>query len=138
MLRAVIRRDLLIVAMALCAASAHAQSSSWLPPFLGSAPDAACRPDDAYRLAAMDKAVCSDRALVDKHHRLGLIQQSLQKVAGFPRTLRLEQMHRTWLDDRVQCTGPDVTACLHRLYDARIKEITDAIASEKQAGRRQP
>ena len=137
MLRAVIRRDLLIVAMALCPASAQAQSGSWLPPFLAGRASGECAPGNAYQ-SVVDKAVCSDRTLVDKHDRLGLAQRLLQNVIGFPRTLRAEQMYKTWLDDRAQCAGPEVNACLHRLYDARIKEITDAIASEKQAGRRQP
>jgi uncharacterized protein len=78
----------------------------------------------------MDKAVCADRALLDKHIRVGLMQRSLETVVGFPRTLRFEQAHRAWLGDRVQCTGPDVTECLHRLYDAQIRELADSIATE--------
>ena|SRR5262245_3421757 len=85
---------------------------------------------DPDKLTAMDKAVCADRALLDKHIRVGLMQRSLQTVVGFPRTLLFEQAHRTWLGDRARCTGPDVAACLHRLYDARIQELAHSIATE--------
>lgn len=46
--------------------------------------------------------------------------------------MRLEQTHRAWLDDRAQCTGLDITACLDRLYDARIQELADATVMEQQ------
>jgi hypothetical protein len=85
---------------------------------------------DPDKLTAMDKAVCADRALLDKHIRVGVMQRSLQTVVGFPRTLRFEQAHRAWLGGRAQCTGPDVTACLHRLYDAQIQELAHSIATE--------
>lgn len=91
--------------------------------------DGWCR-SSADRLPTMDKTVCADRALLDKHIRVGVMQRSLETIVGFPQTLRFEQAHRAWLGGRAQCTGPDVPACLHRLYDARIQELADSIATE--------
>ena len=91
--------------------------------------DGWCR-SDADGLPTMDKTVCADRALLDKHIRVGVMQRSLETIVGFPQTLRFEQAHRAWLGGRAQCTGPDVTACLHRLYDARIQELAHSIATE--------
>jgi hypothetical protein len=129
---------IIIVIAALCAVSAQAQSersddgrptvSRRSPqPKAMEVPDAFCRSD---YLSAIDRAICADRALVDKHIRVGAMQRSLETVVGFPRTLRFEEARRAWLGDRVQCTGPDVTECLHRLYDARIQELAYSIATE--------
>ena len=123
---------IIIVIAALHAVSVHAQGDR-RPAVRGAAPkgpaDEWCQ-SDPDKLTAMDKAVCADRALLDKHIRVVLMLRSLQTVVGFPRTLRFEQAHRAWLGDRVQCTGPDVTECLHRLYDARIQELANSIATE--------
>jgi hypothetical protein len=132
--QAFILPSMTIVAMVLWIASTQAQDGRrFAPP--QAFPDAMCRSGEADRLTDVDRVVCTDRTLVDKHYRLGITQRSLQGVVGFPRTLRFEQMHRTWLGDRVQCLGVEVTACLHRIYDARLDELTNAIALEKQ-GRR--
>jgi hypothetical protein len=142
-MRAALRRGMIIVTATLCAASAQAQNerSDDRRPAMSrplnnppqEAPDAFCRADSVYRLTAIDRAVCAERTLLDKHLRVGVMQRSLQRVAGFPRMMRLEQMHRAWLDDRAQCTGPDVTACLDRLYEERIHELADAIVMERQS-----
>jgi len=92
--------------------------------------DGWCRRSGADWLPTMDKTVCADRALLDKHIRVGVMQRSLETIVGFPQTLRFEQAHRAWLGGRAQCTGPDVTACLHHLYDARIQELAHLIATE--------
>ena len=132
---------MIIVTTALCAVLAHAQSErseDRRPAVSRPAPQAKpmnwpeegwCQ-SDPDKLTAMDKAVCADRALLDKHIRVGLMQRSLQTVVGFPQTLRFEQAHGAWLGGRAQCTGPDVTACLHHLYDARIQELAHSIATE--------
>jgi hypothetical protein len=132
---------MIIVTAALCAVLAHAQNErpeDQRPAVRRPAP-AAISPNwpeeewcqsDPDKLTAMDKAVCADRALLDKHIRVGLMQRSLQRVVGFPRTLRFEQAHRTWLVDRARCPGPDVAACLHAFYDARIQELAHSIATE--------
>jgi hypothetical protein len=132
---------IIIVIAALCAVSAQAQSerSEDQRPAVRRPAPAAKSPNwpeegwcqsDPDKLTAMEKAVCADRALLDKHIRVGVMQRSLQTVVGLPRTLLFEQRHRAWLGDRVQCTGSDVTACLHRLYDARIQELAHSIATE--------
>jgi hypothetical protein len=133
---------LIIVAAALCAAAAQAQNEGTgvprpgvtrpLGPPLKAPSDAWCYPENAYRLSAIDQVVCADRALLNKHIRVADLQWSLQRAAGFPRTLRLEQLHKLWLQDRAQCAGADVTACLERLYDARMRELADAIVMERQ------
>ena len=133
---------MIIVAAALCAAAAQAQNEGMgvpgptviRPPFAQprEAPDAWCRRGRDYWLSAIDQAVCADRALLDKHIRVADLQRSLQRAAGFPRTLRLEQLHKLWLQDRAQCAGADVTACLDHLYDARMRELADAIVMERQ------
>ena len=137
---------MIIVAAALCAAAAQAQNEGMGVPRPGvtrpdmppprEAPDAWCRTENAYRLSAIDQVVCADRTLVNKHIRVADLQWSLQRAAGFPRTLRLEQLHKTWLQDRAQCAGADVTACLDRLYDARMRELADAIVMERQGKQR--
>src|SRR5262245_43691366 len=104
-------------------------SQHWIHPRAIAPNDEWCR-SGADRLPTMDKMVCADRVLLDKHIRVGLMQRSLETIVGFPQTLRFEQAHRAWLGDRAQCTGPDVTACLHRLYDARIQELAHSIATE--------
>src|SRR5882724_6542676 len=125
---------IIIVIAALCAVSAQAQSerSEDQRPAVRRPAPAAKSPNwpeegwcqsDPDKLTAMEKAVCADRALLDKHIRVGVMQRSLQTVVGLPRTLRFEQAHGAWLGGRAQCTGPDVTACLHHLYDARIQEL---------------
>jgi hypothetical protein len=132
---------MIIVTAALFAVLAHAQSErseDQGPAVRRPAPQAKwpnwpeegwCQ-SDPDKLTAMDKAVCADRALLDKHIRVGLMQRSLQTMVGFPRTLLFEQAHRTWLGDRARCTGPDVAACLHHLYDARVQELAHSIATE--------
>jgi hypothetical protein len=135
MLRMVIW-GVVIAAAALCAVSAQAQSErnnggggkveilinprSWSEP-----PRAAamCQPHDL--LTAIDKVICTDWDLLEKHNRFGRIS----------RTVKIERTHREWLDSRAQCAGPTAVACLRRLYDARIKELEDAIAVEKQGNR---
>src|SRR5262245_21850329 len=132
---------IIVVTAALCAVLAHAQGERTedqrpavrrpAPPAISpNWPEEGWCQSDPDKLTAMDKAVCADRALLDKHIRVGLIQRSLQRVVGFPRTLRFEEALRAWLGDRARCTGPDVAACLHRLYDARIQELAHSIATE--------
>jgi len=104
-------------------------SQHWNHPRAMAPSDEWCR-SAADRLPMMDKTVCADRALLDKHIRVGVMQRSLETIVGFPQTLRFEQAHRAWLGGRAQCTGPDVTACLHHLYDARIQELAHLIATE--------
>ena len=109
------RFGMIIAAVALCAAAAQAQNEGTGVPRpgvtrpLGPPPkapsDAWCYTGNDYRLSAIDQVVCADRTLVDKHIRVADLQRSLQRAAGFPRTLRLEQLHKTWLQDRAQCAG---------------------------------
>jgi hypothetical protein len=141
MRRAAFWLNTIIVAAALCAAAAQAQNEGTavpgpsvtrpLGPQPREAPDAWCRRGRDYWLSAIDQAVCADRALLDKHIRVADLQRSLQRAAGFPRTLRLEQLHKLWLQDRAQCAGADVTACLDHLYDARMRALADAIVMEQ-------
>jgi hypothetical protein len=100
------------------------------------APDAWCRLYD-FRLDAIDQAVCADRALIAKHDQVAGLQRTLQGAAGLPRSLLIGQQHKAWLEERAQCAGADVTACLDRLYDARIVELAEAIMTERQQGRQQ-
>src|SRR5216684_810678 len=140
--RLAFRLGTVIVAAALCAATAQAQHEGMAVPGPSvtrphmpaprEAPDAWCRRGSDYWLSAIDQAVCADRALLDKHIRVADLQRSLQAAAGFPRTLRLEQLHKLWLQDRARCAGADVTACLGHLYDARMRELADAIVMEQQ------
>jgi hypothetical protein len=135
---------IIIVVTALHAVSAFAQSecsddqrsvvsrppmSHPIHPRAAAQDDGWCR-SHADRLPTMDKTVCADRTLLDKHIRVGVMQRSLETIVGFPQTLRFEQAHRAWLGGRAQCTGPDVTGCLHRRYDARIQELAHSIATE--------
>ena len=78
------------------------------------------------RINQVDETSCTARP----DHTVGVMQRSLETIVGFPQTLRFEQAHKAWLGDRAQCTGPDVTACLHRLYDVRIQELAHSIATE--------
>lgn len=85
---------MIIVTAALCVASAQAQNErsddrrrAMSRPLINApkeAPDAFCRADSVYRLTAIDKAVCAERAHLDKHLRVGVMQRSLQRVAGSP------------------------------------------------------
>jgi hypothetical protein len=137
-LRAFFGLGVIIVAAALGAPPAAAQNerpeSTVRRPIVPpprEAPDAWCRLYD-FRLSAIDQAVCADRRLVDKHSRVADLQWSLQRAAGLPRSLRLWQLHRAWLDERAQCAGANVGACLGRLYDARIVELAEAIVMERR------
>jgi hypothetical protein len=129
---------IVIAIAALHAVSAHAQSERSddpRPAIRRPPPSAPKAPDDDFCRAswvtAIDKEVCAHRTLLDKHLRVRLMLGSLNTLVGFPRTLRVVQMHKAWLDDRAKCTGSEVTACLHRLYDARVQELADSIATEQ-------
>jgi hypothetical protein len=133
---------MIIVTAALCATSAHAQSdrsgdqrptvsrSLTVPKGLPTPEDWRGSENYFFR-TAIEKAIYRNLELLQKHLQVARMQSSLQKVVGFPRTLRFEQAHRVWLDERVQCAGPDCIDCLHRLYDARIQELAHSIATEE-------
>jgi hypothetical protein len=73
------------------------------------------RLSQVFRLTAIDKLVCADRTLLDKHLRVDEMQKSLQSAAGFPRML-----HQP---------GSAVSVGHVRIIEARFKQVPPAFTN---------
>src|SRR6187200_1362075 len=62
----------------------------------------------ASNLAETQPVICAEPELLNKADRVRLLYRNLLHAAPFPQPQYVEREYEAWLDNRTQCSGPDI------------------------------
>jgi uncharacterized protein YecT (DUF1311 family) len=73
-------------------------------------------------------ALCGDDELSEKSRKMGAAYQSLVQKLDEKGRVQLRREQRDWIRNRdQQCVGDDASACVSRMLDSRMRQLTDAL-----------